>query len=132
MYKEPFLLMWPESSEYREDSAESGVNIKICILFIRKTSRSPLEFTLCGVVVLALLPQHCVGDLFEGGVKAPAARLILPGWIDGLVLQELRRRAPQRGIPFQASLQKGAHGGAAVLRYVFQRRGLLVYLLGDR
>lgn len=91
---------------------------------------NPWVPTLCGVMVLALLPEHGVSDLFQSGVKAPAARLILPGWVDGLVLQQLGRRAPQSGVPLQGSLQEGTHGQTAVLRYVLQRGGLLVDLLG--
>lgn len=71
-----------------------------------------------------------MGDLLQGGVEAPAARLILPGRVDGLVLQQLGRRAPQGGVPLQGSLQEGTHGQAAVLRHVLQRGGLLVDLSG--
>lgn len=88
--------------------------------------------TLCGVVVLALLPEHSEGDLLHCRVEAPAARLILPGWVDGLVLQQLRCCAASIWVPLQGSLNEGTHCKAAVLLYVLQRGGLLVDLWGQR
>lgn len=88
--------------------------------------------TLRGAVVLALLPEQSERDLLQGRVQAPAAGLVLPGRVDGLVLQQLGRGAASSRVPLQSTLQEGAHAEAAVLGDVLQRGGLLVDLPGQR
>lgn len=58
MYSEPFLLMCPEPSEYREDSAEKTRYMLTLSsqLVINNREQTELGFTLRGVVVLTLLP----------------------------------------------------------------------------
>lgn len=58
MYSEPFLLMCPEPSEYREDSAEKTRYMLTLSsqLIINNREQTELGFTLRGVVVLTLLP----------------------------------------------------------------------------
>lgn len=71
MYKEPFLLIWAESSEYREDSAEKRKEFmfnwgKYLINYWNQIDLNIQVLTLCGVVVLALQPLHRVGGLLQG------------------------------------------------------------------
>lgn len=61
MYSEPFLLMCPEPSEYREDSAEKTrymltLSSQLIINNKDQTELGTTGFTLRGVVVLTLLP----------------------------------------------------------------------------
>lgn len=80
--------MWPEFSEHSDDSAakqkEEHVQIRKCLWALVK----PYQLqTLRGIVVLALLAEQSERDLLQRRVQTPAARLILPGWVDGLIFQ---------------------------------------------
>lgn len=125
--------MWPEPSEHSDDSAAEHKEEHVYTKTRLRSLAKPHQLhTLRAAVVLALLPEQSERDLLQRRVQAPAARLILPGRVDGLVLQQLGRRAASRWVPLQSALQEGQHGEAAVLRYVLQRGGLLVDLSRQR